>query len=126
MLEVKTRKGSVVMANAAGALCVTGMGAAGGILFGFVYLGVPVITGAILAKREGYRVLLLEKEKYLGGKIFSFEHSEFEPKEFKHLLYATARSTVIRSDPPIDEILKAKTFKDYIFEGGEQPCAGCP
>ena len=77
-----------------------------------------LVTGAILAKREGYRVLLLEKEKCLGGKIFSFEHSEFEPKEFKHLLYATARSTVIRSDPPIDELLKAKTFKDYIFEGG--------
>jgi phytoene dehydrogenase-like protein len=77
-----------------------------------------LITGAILAKREGYRVLLLEKERYLGGKIFSFEHSEFEPKEFNQLLYATVRSTVIRSDPPIDELLKAKTFKDYIFEGG--------
>lgn len=77
-----------------------------------------LVTGAILAKREGYRVLLLEKEKYLGGKIFSFEHSEFEPEEFKHLLYATARSTVIRSDPPIDELLKAKAFKDFIFEGG--------
>ena len=77
-----------------------------------------LITGAILAKREGYRVLLLEKEKFLGGKIFSFEHSEFEPREFRHLLYATVRSTVIRSDPPLDDLLAAKAFKDFIFEGG--------
>ena len=77
-----------------------------------------LITGAILAKREGMRVLLLEKEKYLGGKTYSFEHSEFEPEEFKHLLYALTRNVVIRSDPPIDELLSKKAFRDFVFEGG--------
>lgn len=77
-----------------------------------------LVTSAILAKREGMRVLLLEKEKYLGGKIFSFEHTEFDINEFRHLLYATARCKVIRSHPPIEELLDRKVFKDFIFEGG--------
>lgn len=77
-----------------------------------------LITGAILAKREGMRVLLLEKEKVLGGKIYSFENTEYDSREFKHLLYATARSTVIRSQPSLDELLEQKVFKDFIFEGG--------
>ena len=77
-----------------------------------------LMTGAILAKREGMRILLLEKERYLGGKTFAFEHSEFEPQEFKHLLYSLTRNVVIRSDPPIDELLRKKVFKDFVFEGG--------
>jgi len=77
-----------------------------------------LITGAILSKKEGMKILLLEKEKYLGGKTFSFEHSEFEPEEFRHLLYALTRNVVIRSDPPIDELLRKKVFRDFVFEGG--------
>jgi len=77
-----------------------------------------LITGAILAKKEGLRVLLLEKEKYLGGKTFSYEHSEFDPEEFQHLLYALVRSRVIRSEPPLKELLEQKAFKNFIFEGG--------
>ncbi len=77
-----------------------------------------LMTAAILAKKEGLRVLVLEKEKYLGGKIFSFEHSEFELEEFNHLLYSLSRCVVIRSDPPLEELLSQKVFKDFIFEGG--------
>ncbi|MEW6443910.1 MAG: FAD-dependent oxidoreductase [bacterium] len=77
-----------------------------------------LMTGAILAKREGLRVLLLEQERFLGGKIFSFEHSEFEPAEFRHLLYALTRSRVIRADPPLEDLLGQKAFRDFIFEGG--------
>ena len=77
-----------------------------------------LMTGAILAKQEGMKVLLLEKEKFLGGKIFSFEHSEFDPPEFHHLLFSLSRNTVIRSNPPVDELLERRIFKDYIFEGG--------
>jgi len=77
-----------------------------------------LIAGAILARKEGMKVLLLEKEKYLGGKIFSFEKSEFEPGEFHHLLYSLSRSVIVRSDPPIEELLAQKAFKDFIFEGG--------
>lgn len=77
-----------------------------------------LMTGAILSAREHLRVLVLEKEKHLGGKTFSFERSDFDSHEFQHLLYSLVRSRVIRSEPPLEELLKAKAFKEFIFEGG--------
>jgi phytoene dehydrogenase-like protein len=77
-----------------------------------------LVTGAILAKQEGMKVLLLEREEALGGKCFSWEHAEPTLEQFQRIMSRLGRSEVVRSEPPLAELIEKKVFKDYIFECG--------
>jgi len=77
-----------------------------------------LITGAILAEKENWKILMLEKEDVIGGKIYAFEHYDGDEKTFLRRLYRNARAKVIKSDPPISELIEKKTFSRFIFEAG--------
>ena len=77
-----------------------------------------LITGAILAKLEGMKVLVLEKEETIGGKLFTFEHYEGDEKTFLKKLYTHSRSRLVDSSSDFSEMIGNKTFSKYIIEGG--------
>lgn len=81
-----------------------------------------VITGAILAKKEKLKVLVLERMPVIGGRVISFGKqfgTDTTPEEFKRLLFKGAYSYVIKAEPDIDTIIrKKKIFNDYIIDGG--------
>jgi hypothetical protein len=81
-----------------------------------------VITGAILAKREGMKVLVLEKLPVTGGRVISFGKnfgSDYTADEVKDLLLRGVYSTVVKSYPDFTDIIeKKKILKDYIIDGG--------
>jgi phytoene dehydrogenase-like protein len=77
-----------------------------------------LVTGAILARKEGWKVLVLEKEDVIGGKLYTFEHFEGDEKTFRQRLYRQSFGKVIRSAPPLSELIEKKVFSKYIFECG--------
>ena len=77
-----------------------------------------LITGAILAVKEGWKILVLEKADVIGGKCYSFEHFDGDEKTFRRRLFQNARSKLLHSKPPLPEILRNKILSKYIFEGG--------
>lgn len=77
-----------------------------------------LVTGAILAEKEHWDVLVLEKEDVIGGKCYSFEHFDGDEETFRRTLYQNSRSRVVRCEPPLHELISHKVFSRYIFEGG--------
>jgi len=77
-----------------------------------------LITGAILAKLEGMKVLILEKEDVIGGRIYTFEHYDGDEKTFLRRLWNNSRSRFVTSKPGLSELIEKKTFSKYIIEGG--------
>lgn len=83
-----------------------------------------LVTGAVLAEKERWRVLVLEKEGVIGGKCFAFEHFDGDERTFHQLLFENARSRLLRSKPPLSELIQERILADYIFEGGYHAFAG--
>ena len=79
-----------------------------------------LITGAILAKQEGMKVLVLEKEREIGGRIIAFggPYGEYTEQEYKRLLYGACGAWVIDSQPSVAKIIENGLFRDHILEGG--------
>ena len=77
-----------------------------------------LVTGGILAEKEGWKVLVLEKEDVIGGKIYTFEHFDGDEKTFRKILRKNHLSTIVDSKPEISELIERKVFSNYIFEGG--------
>lgn len=83
-------------------------------------------TGAILAKGEAERVLVLEKEEYLGGRLVSFvgeeKHLLLHGKrlgldEFREVL-RSVYAWVGRSEPGLATIFEKGLLDGYTFEAG--------
>ncbi len=83
-----------------------------------------LVTGAILSEKEGWKILVLEKEDVIGGKCYTFEHFDGDEKTFRHRLFQNARSKLLVSDPPLSELIERKIFSNYIFEGGYHAILG--
>jgi hypothetical protein len=79
-----------------------------------------LITGAILAKQEGMKVLVLEKESEIGGRIMTFggPYGDYSEKEYRRLLYGAMGTWVIDSQPALSELIEKGLFRDCIVEGG--------
>lgn len=77
-----------------------------------------LVTGAILAEKEGWNLLVLEKERVIGGKCYSFEHFDGDEETFRHILFHNSRSKLVCSEPSLSELISHKVFGRYIFEGG--------
>ena len=71
-----------------------------------------LITGAILAKIDGMKVLILEKESTIGGRIISFggPHGDYSADEYRRLLRGAAWSWVAKSEPKLSEIIDKGLF----------------
>jgi len=79
-----------------------------------------LITGAILAKKEGMKVLVLEKESEIGGRVISFggPHGEYSEEEYRGLLGGCAGIWILDSEPEVSKIIENGLFKDHIIDGG--------
>jgi Flavin containing amine oxidoreductase/NAD(P)-binding Rossmann-like domain len=83
-------------------------------------------AAAILAGKAGKRVLVLEKQNYVGGRLVSFSGEEnglrlqgntLDAKAFKKTL-ASVYAWVARSEPGLDTLFSEKMLDGYSFEAG--------
>jgi hypothetical protein len=83
-------------------------------------------TAAILAVKEGKKVLVLEKESFFGGRLLSFygrdrqiwiQGKPYEYKDFKKALGSTG-TWVVHDEPDFETIVKEGQFDHCINDGG--------
>src|SRR6202165_4272887 len=80
-----------------------------------------LITGALLAKLDGRRVLVLEKETEIGGRVMSYggPHGRYSEKDFRKLLQGASGVHIVRTEPSLAEIIDEKgLFENYIIDSG--------
>ena len=80
-----------------------------------------LVTGAILAAKEGMKVIVLEKAPAIGGRIVSFgkQHgSDYSASEVREILGACLLSTIVKSEPDFGQIIGKGVLKDFIIDGG--------
>jgi monoamine oxidase len=80
-----------------------------------------LITGALLAKLDGRRVLVLEKEAEIGGRVMSYggPHGTYSETDFRKLLQGASGVHIVRSEPTVGEIIEKKgLFDNYIIDSG--------
>jgi hypothetical protein len=80
-----------------------------------------LITGALLAKFDGRRVLVLEKEAEIGGRVMSYggPHGSYTEKDFRKLLQGASGVHIVRTEPTLTEIIEKKgLFENYIIDSG--------
>lgn len=82
-------------------------------------------AGAILAAKEQMKVLVVEKESFLGGRAVSFSgkgnkvvsfDKEFNSQEFKKAL-ASTYTWIAKSEPELEAIFDKGLLDGYTFEG---------
>ncbi len=87
-----------------------------------------LICGAILAKEERAKVLVVEKLTEIGGRILTFgkQHgTDYSTEQFEKLLMQGVWSHAYYSEPDLKTIIeKKKVFHDYILEGGWHAMSG--
>jgi len=86
-----------------------------------------LITGAILAAKEGMKVIVLEKAPAIGGRIVSFgkQHGlDYSASQVKELLRECVFSTIIKSEPDFNQIIGKGILKDFILDGGWHAMSG--
>jgi len=83
-------------------------------------------TGAILAAKEGKKVLVVEKESFIGGRILSFYGKDnklwiidkpYEYKDFTRALASTG-TWLAKSEPGFEAVVKKGMFNHCINDGG--------
>lgn len=81
-----------------------------------------LICGALLAQMEGKRVLVLERNTDIGGKIMSYgylHNPDITEDEYRTSLAACGHSKIVYSDPDFSTIVeKHGLFKKYIVDTG--------
>ncbi len=80
-----------------------------------------LITGALLAKKDRRKVLVLEKESTVGGRVMSFggHHGRPSADEYTKLLKGAASVRIIQTDPSLPEIVDDhKLFDKFIIDPG--------
>ncbi|MFC8662192.1 phytoene desaturase family protein [Streptomyces sp. NPDC057199] len=75
-------------------------------------------VAALLAQKEGQRVLVLEREQTIGGRIHHYKGDEIRtPDDYLGPL-AASTGWLVRSEPPLAEIVEQGLFAGYSFELG--------
>ncbi|MCZ7526649.1 MAG: FAD-dependent oxidoreductase [Acidimicrobiia bacterium] len=79
-----------------------------------------MITGAILAGVAGMKVLVLEKEPIIGGRVVSFggPHGTYSATEYRDLLAGCAGLRIVDSEPSLAQIVDGGLFEQHILDGG--------
>ena len=79
-------------------------------------------TGALLSKLEGLRVLVLERNPDIGGKIMSYgrlHDPDLTEDDYRRSLAACGHSKIVHSEPDFPTIVeKHGLFRDYIVDTG--------
>lgn len=81
-----------------------------------------LICGALLSKMEGRKVLVLEKNPDIGGKIMSYGHlhnPDLTEEEYRQSLAACGHSKIVHAEPDFPAIVqKHGLFRNYIIDTG--------
>jgi phytoene dehydrogenase-like protein len=81
-----------------------------------------LVTGALLGKLEGSRVLVLERNPDIGGKIMSYgrlHDPEITEDAYRRSLAACGHSKIVHSEPEFPTIVdKHGLFRDYVIDTG--------
>lgn len=77
-----------------------------------------LIAGALLAKGEKKRVLVLEKETEIGGRGMSWRGDDTDYKTMNRLRLNATKTRVIRSYPSAEEIQEKNLMTGYVLEAG--------
>ena len=75
-------------------------------------------TGAVLAQKEGKRVLVVEREGGIGGRAHHFNGNLLETEEDYLGPLAASTGFLVESEPSLPEILEKKLLEGYSFELG--------
>lgn len=78
-----------------------------------------MVTAALLAAKEGRRILVLEKEGLLGGRATSFVGAELTSwEDYKRSLGGAARTRLHQTIPDPETIVEKRLQDGYVFEAG--------
>ena len=89
--------------------------------FDVVVIGAGVAgpaAGAILAKKEGMKVLVLEKASRIGGRDISFNFKSESVDTYKKSISEAAYTWFLRSEPDLPELFSQGYLDGYAFEAG--------
>jgi choline dehydrogenase-like flavoprotein len=75
-------------------------------------------AGAILAQKEGMKVLVLEKASRVGGRDISFDFREEGEKSYKKLISDAASTWYVKSEPDLPDLFEDGHLEGYTFEAG--------
>ncbi len=75
-------------------------------------------AGAILAQKEGMRVLVLERSEHIGGRDLSFDMSGMNEKEYARHLAKAAYTTIAKSYPEPPVLFRQGLLDGWSFEVG--------
>ncbi len=80
-----------------------------------------LVTAAILAHLDRRKVLVLEKESKVGGRLMSFggPHGKCSAQEYTKLLKGAAQARIVHADPSLEEIVEGMgLFDKFIIDCG--------
>ncbi len=75
-------------------------------------------AGAILAKKEGMKVLVLEKSSRVGGRDISFNLGSESEDTYRKLLGDSAYTWYVKSEPELPELFSQGYLDGYTVEAG--------
>ncbi len=93
----------------------------GGEKFDIIVIGAGVggpTAGAILARKEGMKVLVLEKASRVGGRDISFAFKDEGEGSYKKLISDAASTWYVKSEPDLPELFEGGYLDGYTFEAG--------
>jgi hypothetical protein len=75
-------------------------------------------AGAILAQKEGMKILVLEKSSRIGGRDISFYLKDETPESYKKLIGTSAYTWFAKSEPDLPELFSQGILKGFTVEAG--------
>ena len=75
-------------------------------------------AGAVLAQKEGMKILVLEKAARIGGRDISFDGSTEDPENYKRLIREAAHTWYIKSEPGLTELFTQGYLNEFTIEAG--------
>lgn len=75
-------------------------------------------AGAILARKQGMKILVLEKASRIGGRDIAFNFRDEDETSYRRLISDAAHTWYVRSEPDLPELFKGGCLTGYTFEAG--------
>ncbi|MCX5866666.1 MAG: FAD-dependent oxidoreductase [Proteobacteria bacterium] len=75
-------------------------------------------AGALLARKAGKKVLILEKEEEIGGRDISFPGEGIDTERYPRLIRGAAKTWFFHSEPHLEKIVKEKLLHGFTLEAG--------
>jgi protoporphyrinogen oxidase len=75
-------------------------------------------AGAILAQKEGMKVLVLERSDHIGGRDLSFKMTDMDEDTYRKSIGKSACTWITKSEPEPRDLFTRGYLKDWSFEVG--------